>query len=488
MGVTIYIDNIIIFAPDLETYKLRLLALFQACKTEGYKIKMSKSHHFITESFLLFGFQVDLINHTIKPETEKVDAIRNLPIPKTKKLLKSFIGSISYFNNLIPKLQIKLAPLHEAAKPTSGKFIWTSSCNSAFEFIKKRLSRFPLLYLLRPDKKIYFTTDGAMGQFIAYVLWQYDEEKMAFVPIKFNSHKLSKSELNLSQHEVEALALIFCLMKEESLLAFGNSIFYTDARSLTFISSFSNVTTKIGRWDILIKSYGITLSFLPNKDALIKITDLLTRNADIIRNHKHNKITKQAMDEFFMYDFAGLPEMSGNDFMELVTRLNKIYKNDPSQQRIALLREVFPAVPHQISIIGNFKLYCQPGQYCGQIGKIEIQSKNIQSVILNQVPSICQGKEVFDHISMEELIANYLPGASIATLIDLQNKDPWISKILSSLPTQTKDTKFFMNHNILMRKYEINNIQVNQIVLPSSLSEQLIKYFHTSSLTRHFGQ
>merc|ERR1711888_80824 len=62
LGVTIYVDNIIIFAPDLETYKLRLLALFQACKTEGYKIKMSKSHHFITESFLLFGFQVDLIN------------------------------------------------------------------------------------------------------------------------------------------------------------------------------------------------------------------------------------------------------------------------------------------------------------------------------------------------------------------------------------------------------------------------------------------
>ena len=106
---------------------------------------------------------------------------------------------------------------------------------------------------------------------------------------------------------------------------------------------------------------------MPNKDALIKITDLFTRNADIIRNHKHNKITKQAMDEFFMYDFAGLPEMSGNDFMELVTRLNKIYKNEPSQQRIALLREVFPAVPHQIFVIGNFKLHCQPGQYCEQI-------------------------------------------------------------------------------------------------------------------------
>ena len=163
---------------------------------------------------------------------------------------------------------------------------------------------------------------------------------------------------------------------------------------------------------------------------------------------------------------------SGNDFMELVTRLNKIYKNDPSQQRIALLREVFPAVPHQISIIGNFKLYCQPGQYCGQIGKIEIQSKDVQSVILNKVPSICQGKEVFDYISMEELIANYLPGASVATLIDLQNKDPWVSKILSSLSTQNKDTNFFINHNILMRKYEINNILHN----PLSANISRIKY------------
>ena len=172
---------------------------------------------------------------------------------------------------------------------------------------------------------------------------------------------------------------------------------------------------------------------------MIKITDLFTRNADIVRNHKHNKITQKALDEFFMYDFAGLPEMSGSDFMELVTRLNKIYKNAPSQQRIAFLREVVPAVPHQIFVIRNFKFYCQPGQYCGQIGNIDVQSKD---AMLNQVPSICQEKGVTDTISIDEIIADYIPGTSTATLINLQHKDPWISKILSSLPTQTKDTKF----------------------------------------------
>ena len=49
-GTTVYIDNIIVRAADLEAYKQRLAELFEACLTEGIKIKQNKSHHFIQGS------------------------------------------------------------------------------------------------------------------------------------------------------------------------------------------------------------------------------------------------------------------------------------------------------------------------------------------------------------------------------------------------------------------------------------------------------
>ena len=73
--------------------------------------------------------------------------------------------------------------------------------------------------------------DGAEYSHIAYSLFQFSERYKSFVPIKFNSHKLSCAELNLSQIEVKALALMFVLSKEEQILVFNNGVLHTDARS-----------------------------------------------------------------------------------------------------------------------------------------------------------------------------------------------------------------------------------------------------------------
>ena len=64
------------------------------------------------------------------------------------------------------------------------------------------------------------------------------------------------------------------------MLSFGNSTLYTDARSLTFISRFATATSKISRWDILLKSFDVNVPFLPNSHALIKVSDLLTRGLE----------------------------------------------------------------------------------------------------------------------------------------------------------------------------------------------------------------
>ena len=149
-----------------------------------------------------------------------------------------------------------LGPLHSVASPKT-RFSWDENCQTAFEAVKKCLSNLPFIHIYNMEKPVHAFCDGVQFSHKAYSLFQFSERYKSFVQIKFNSHKLSSAELNLSQIEVEALALMFVLSKEEQILAFNNGVLHTDARSLTYIMHFSNATSKIARWNLILRSYDI---------------------------------------------------------------------------------------------------------------------------------------------------------------------------------------------------------------------------------------
>ena len=118
---------------------------------------------------------------------------------------------------MIENLQVILAPLHSVASPKT-RFTWDDTCQSAFDQVKKCLAKLPFIHIYNTGLPVHAFCDGAQFSHIAYSLFQFSNRYESFVPIKFNSHKLSNAELNLSQIEVEALALMFVLSREENIL------------------------------------------------------------------------------------------------------------------------------------------------------------------------------------------------------------------------------------------------------------------------------
>ena len=80
-GVSIYIDNILLYAATLEEYKQRLEALFRACVKDDIKCKMRNCFHFIQDKLILFGFNIDLRNHSLAPEPDKINKISSIIPP-----------------------------------------------------------------------------------------------------------------------------------------------------------------------------------------------------------------------------------------------------------------------------------------------------------------------------------------------------------------------------------------------------------------------
>ena len=99
--VRAYLDDLLIvtkgsFQDHLDKLEQVLTSLAEA----GLKVNVSKSH-FCQHELEYLGY---LINREgVRPSMKKVEAIKNIAPPKTRKQVRSFIGMINYYRDMWPK-------------------------------------------------------------------------------------------------------------------------------------------------------------------------------------------------------------------------------------------------------------------------------------------------------------------------------------------------------------------------------------------------
>lgn len=73
-----------------------------------------------------------------KPNPNRTEAIRNMPIPNNVTKLQLFLDLANYYSLYIPKMHKSRAPLNELLRK-GKKWCWTKECEEAFKKIKKCL-------------------------------------------------------------------------------------------------------------------------------------------------------------------------------------------------------------------------------------------------------------------------------------------------------------------------------------------------------------
>ena len=91
----------------------------------------------------------------VKPLRSRLEAIQNLKPPTTQKSCRSFAGVMN-FVSIYPELQKLLKPIYELTKK-GRPFVWGEEQQKAFEEIKSRLLKPPVLSM--PDRR---------GRFLLY--------------------------------------------------------------------------------------------------------------------------------------------------------------------------------------------------------------------------------------------------------------------------------------------------------------------------------
>ena len=99
-----------------------------------------------------------------------MEAIRNFRKPITKKDLRSFLGTTSYYRRFIPKYADHSVFLTEATRKTALYQVnWTNKMKSDFEYLCSSLSKSCILTIALPDDDFLLQTDASGKGFLVYV-------------------------------------------------------------------------------------------------------------------------------------------------------------------------------------------------------------------------------------------------------------------------------------------------------------------------------
>ena len=86
----------------------------------------------------------------MRPLRSRLEAMQNLKPPTTPKGCRSFAGMVNFVSIFFPELQKLLKPIYDLTRK-GGPFIWGDDQQKAFQEIKSRLQKPPVLSM--PNRK-----------------------------------------------------------------------------------------------------------------------------------------------------------------------------------------------------------------------------------------------------------------------------------------------------------------------------------------------
>jgi hypothetical protein len=178
--------------------------VFTALRDAGLEINASKCY-FGANRVTYLGHIIS--KHWIKIDPDKVQAVRDFPVPRGITEVSAFHGLCNYFRRFIPNFGATAKALTDLCKK-DAKLRWPDIQQFAFDHLKNLLCVAPVLAYPDFDTRFYLATDASVTG-LGAVIYQLSDGHTR--PIAYISHALSDAELNWGIPEKELYALIYSL-------------------------------------------------------------------------------------------------------------------------------------------------------------------------------------------------------------------------------------------------------------------------------------
>ena len=223
-----YIDDVLVASNDAEEHLDHLRQVFTRFEEYGIVINPQKC---------IFGVdQLNFLGHSvskdgIRPLSDKVQAVRDFPVPTSPRQLREFLGLVNFYHHFIPHCAHILQPLNSCLPACGNELHWTPEAAGAFSAIKDALTQATLLSHPQAGAPLSIMTDvsdaavGAVLQQFVGGSWQ---------PISYFLRKLQPSETRYSTFDRELLAIYIAIKHFQHYVEGQNFCVLIDYKPLTY--------------------------------------------------------------------------------------------------------------------------------------------------------------------------------------------------------------------------------------------------------------
>jgi len=261
----------------------------------------------------------------ILPDDKKIEAVLKMKTPEDVSEVKRVCGLVQYMARFLPDLSETLEPLRNLTRK-GVDFVWDEKCESAFQSVKAKLTKAPVLVYFDPDKDLVLQTDSSQSGLGVALL---QEGK----PIEFASRSLTQAERKWAQIEKEALSVLYGLEKFDQYTYGRKVTIQNDHKPLQNIlrKPLSQAPKRLQ--DIMMKLFRYDIEFIYVKGTDLVIADTLSRAyIDTEEETRPRVFNVDTFEEFPDARVAEVREATGRD-IELQKVMSMICEGWPDKEK-----------------------------------------------------------------------------------------------------------------------------------------------------------
>ncbi|GKA80367.1 reverse transcriptase domain-containing protein [Tanacetum coccineum] len=262
------------------TFQRCMMAIFHEGIVLGHKISKS-------------GIEVD---------KAKVDVIAKLPHPTSVKGVRSFLGHAGFYRRFIQDFSKIARPMTHLLKKETP-FIFSKECIEAFNILKKKLTKAPILVALDWDLPLEIMCD-ASDYAVGAVLGQ--RKTKPFQPIHYASKTMTDAQAHYTTTEKELLAMVYAFEKFRPYLVLSKTIVYTDHSALKYLLAKQDAKPRLLRWILLLQEFDVIIRDKKGTEKLA--ADHLSR----LENPHQSDLEKEEITETFPLETLGMVTFHGD--------------------------------------------------------------------------------------------------------------------------------------------------------------------------------
>ena len=258
-----YLDDILIYSPDMERHLEHVRVLFGHLRVADLKLTKRKCS-FLKAHVQYLGHYIS--GQGLEPVPEKLEALVKMPPPRDVTEVRKFLGFVDYYRKFIPRYSDVARPLTNLTRKDTP-FQWTPRCQTSFEMLKGFLLEEPVLKYPKPNQPYVLYTDASKYAWAGVLTQAYKHtlegvEREIFHPVTYVSGLFRGPQINWAALVKKAYAIYMAARKLHYYISNVDTTIRSDHMPLRKFLRKNTKNATVNNWAVAIEDYNLKFEYI----------------------------------------------------------------------------------------------------------------------------------------------------------------------------------------------------------------------------------